>query len=95
VVTYTLARDVGAESERTCEDFKQFLRDIADAGIVKVTLVFSTLYSALMLTCLTLTTHHMLRQCHIRYCYCNDCGEASMYYGNEHVLGVLYVYNAE
>jgi hypothetical protein len=36
VVTYTLARDVGAESERTCEDFKHFLRDIADAGIVKV-----------------------------------------------------------
>jgi hypothetical protein len=44
-VSYTLARDVGAEGERTCEDFKQFLRDIADAGIVKVTTNYtSSLY---------------------------------------------------
>eukprot|EP00953_Heterococcus_sp_UTEX-ZZ885_P028635 15262-Heterococcus_DN1.PRE.1 len=50
VVTYTLARDVGAESERTCEDFKQFLRDIADAGIVKVIIAYASLHSALVLT---------------------------------------------
>jgi hypothetical protein len=98
VVTYTLARDVGAESERTCEDFKQFLRDIADAGIVKVIIAYASLHSALVLThqlvrhiscsanatSITVAASHAVPMLHTTLLkYC--CGELCTTYDNAHV----------